>query len=124
MGVGHPLEVQTTLTRQSGWIRELIGRLTDSEPQSGPTINSTLDTDPATFPRGGKRVFAVSYLPQVLTIRADEQDFTHDNEMIQILTAMRLLTVCYVPSRNLADNIATRPATFGQGPGQTIIHSL
>jgi hypothetical protein len=73
-------------------IRELLGRLTDSEPQSGPTINSTLDSDPKTFPRGGKRVFAVSHHTYT-SVGSDKQDFTHDNEMIQILTAMRLLTV-------------------------------
>lgn len=45
---------------QAGWINELLARLTESAPDAGPTINSTLDDDPNTFPRGGKRLFVVS----------------------------------------------------------------
>ena len=45
---------------QAGWIKELLARLKESAPDGGPTINSTLDNEPATFPRGGKRLFVVS----------------------------------------------------------------
>ncbi|GFZ50736.1 hypothetical protein JCM24511_08494 [Saitozyma sp. JCM 24511] len=61
----------------AGWINELIARLTDSAPKDNTTTNRTLDTDESTFPRGGERLFL---------------DFSHDNEMIEILSAMNVIT--------------------------------
>jgi len=65
---------------QTGWIRELVGRLTDSEPRDGPTINSTLDNNPTTFPRGGKRVFVASCLPPIT------QEFRLTNRILRTIT--------------------------------------
>ncbi|KAL7420830.1 hypothetical protein Q5752_004783 [Cryptotrichosporon argae] len=73
-GVGEGSEYGKTLG--AGYVNELLGRLDDSTPVDATTTNRTLDGDPATFPLGGNRVFA---------------DFTHDNEMVEILTAMGLL---------------------------------
>ncbi|KAK4686161.1 hypothetical protein P7C73_g3973, partial [Tremellales sp. Uapishka_1] len=75
-------------TMGAGWVNELVARLTDSRPVDRTTTNRTLDGDEITFPRGGKRVFV---------------DFTHDNEMVEILTALgimkqhRSLPTSYVP---------------------------
>lgn len=57
----------------AGWVNELLARLHDSVPKDSTTTNHTLDNDETTFPRGGNRLFV---------------DFTHDNEMVEILTAM------------------------------------
>ncbi|KAK1926180.1 histidine phosphatase superfamily [Papiliotrema laurentii] len=64
-------------TMGAGWVNELLARLTDSAPEDSTTTNRTLDADESTFPQGGKRFFA---------------DFGHDNEMIEILAAMGLLS--------------------------------
>lgn len=45
---------------QAGYVQELLARLNDSSPIQSPTINGTLDSNPATFPQGGKRLFVVS----------------------------------------------------------------
>ncbi|ORY34332.1 histidine phosphatase superfamily [Naematelia encephala] len=63
-------------TMGAGWINELLARLTDKEVRDETTVNKTLDGDEATFPRGGMRMAV---------------DFTHDNEMIEILTAMNVI---------------------------------
>lgn len=44
---------------QSGWVNELIARLTDSEVVDETCTNRTLDSDPKTFPLG-KKLFIVS----------------------------------------------------------------
>lgn len=54
--------------RQAGWVKELLARLTESAPNAGPTINSTLDDNSATFPRGGKRLFVVSGNPTFVQV--------------------------------------------------------
>ncbi|ORX34649.1 histidine phosphatase superfamily [Kockovaella imperatae] len=72
-GVGPGNDLGPTLG--AGWTNELIARLTDSAPVDSTTTNSTLDADEASFPRGGNRLFV---------------DFTHDNEMIEIMAAMGL----------------------------------
>lgn len=76
-------------TLGAGYVRELVARLTDSVPEAFPTINTTLVGSSATFPRGGKRFFV---------------DFTHDNEIIEILTAMHLLKQYnHLPTSAVAD---------------------
>jgi hypothetical protein len=53
-----------------------------------------MDADEKTFPRGGKRLFVVSIARTHRFSVADiEQDFTHDNEIIEILTAMGVINV-------------------------------
>jgi hypothetical protein len=57
----------------AGWVNELLARLRDRVPEDTTTVNRTLDGNPRTFPRGGNRLFV---------------DFTHDNEMVEIMTAL------------------------------------
>jgi hypothetical protein len=79
---------------QAGWVNELVARLTDSAPVDAVNINRTLDFDEATFPRGGRRFFLVSASPAQVQHSAsmpDSQDYGHDNEMIEVITAMGLL---------------------------------
>ena len=57
-----------------GYINELIARLTESSVQDNTQTNRTLDSDPSTFP-----------LDRKLYI-----DFTHENEMVAIYTAIGL----------------------------------
>jgi hypothetical protein len=38
-------------------------------------------------------MFLVSTSPRTVAVPTDDQDFTHDNEMIEIVAAMRILTV-------------------------------
>jgi len=59
----------------AGYVNELLARLHDGLVVDETTVNHTLDSDPATFPRGGNRLFV---------------DFTHDNEMIEIMSAVGL----------------------------------
>lgn len=44
----------------AGYVNELLARLFDRAIVDSTTTNHTLDDDPATFPRGGKRLFIVS----------------------------------------------------------------
>ncbi|EIW76422.1 acid phosphatase [Coniophora puteana RWD-64-598 SS2] len=55
-----------------GWVNELIARLTDQPVQDATQTNSTLDSDPSTFPLG----------------QSFYADFTHDHEMIAIYSAI------------------------------------
>ncbi|KIY65057.1 acid phosphatase [Cylindrobasidium torrendii FP15055 ss-10] len=57
-----------------GYINELIARLTGQPVQDATQTNSTLDSDPATFPLD----------------RALYADFSHDNQMIAIYAALGL----------------------------------
>ncbi|KAL5529871.1 hypothetical protein ACEPAF_6128 [Sanghuangporus sanghuang] len=57
-----------------GYINELIARLTDSPVRDNTQTNRTLDSDPSTFPLG----------------RAMYADFSHDNQMIAIYSAIGL----------------------------------
>ncbi|KAI0751193.1 phytase [Daedaleopsis nitida] len=69
-GYGQPLgPVQGV-----GYINELIARLTGTPVQDHTQTNSTLDSDPATFPLG-RTLYA---------------DFSHDNQMVAIFSAMGL----------------------------------
>ncbi|KAK7453498.1 hypothetical protein VKT23_011775 [Stygiomarasmius scandens] len=69
-GYGQPLgPVQGV-----GYVNELLARLTDQPVQDHTQTNSTLDENPETFPLG-KSVYA---------------DFSHDNQMIAIFSAMGL----------------------------------
>ncbi|KAG8726552.1 hypothetical protein FRC12_023294, partial [Ceratobasidium sp. 428] len=62
----------------SGWVNELLARLTDSPVHDNTTTNSTLDADAATFPigRSAPRIFA---------------DFSSDNNIAMILSATGIL---------------------------------
>ncbi|KAH8106453.1 phosphoglycerate mutase-like protein [Phellopilus nigrolimitatus] len=57
-----------------GYVNELLARLTDSPVRDNTQTNRTLDGDPATFPLG-RGVYA---------------DFSHDNQMIAIYSALGL----------------------------------
>lgn len=61
-------------TQGIGYVSELLARLTETPVQLVGNINSTLDTDPATFPVD-RKVYA---------------DFSHDNDMTGILAALGL----------------------------------
>lgn len=58
-----------------GYVNELFARLTSTDVHLGAAINSTLDTDSETFPLD-KRFYV---------------DFSHDNNMVPILTTLGLL---------------------------------
>ncbi|WWD05867.1 hypothetical protein V865_003951 [Kwoniella europaea PYCC6329] len=64
-------------TMGAGYVNELLARLTDSEVVDSTTTNHTLDSDERTFSKGGKRFFV---------------DFGHDNEMLETISALGLLT--------------------------------
>ena len=57
-----------------GYINELIARLTNSPVRDNTQTNRTLDFDPATFPLN-RTIYA---------------DFSHDNQMVAIYTALGL----------------------------------
>ena len=57
-----------------GYINELLARLTNASVVDHTQTNATLDADPATFPLG-RELYA---------------DFSHDNEMVAIFSAMGL----------------------------------
>lgn len=60
-----------------GFVNELLARLTNQPVQDQTNVNHTLDSNPDTFPLG---------LPFYA-------DFTHDNNMISIMAAMRLFNL-------------------------------
>ncbi|GAM88425.1 hypothetical protein ANO11243_064580 [Dothideomycetidae sp. 11243] len=70
IGAGNPLGP----TQGVGWTNELIARLTNTPVQDHTTTNSTLTSNPATFPLH-KKLYA---------------DFTHDNSLTAIMFAMGL----------------------------------
>ena len=57
-----------------GYVNELLARLTGTPVLLGTQVNTTLDTDPSTFPLD----------------RALYADFTHDNQMAAIYAALGL----------------------------------
>lgn len=61
-------------TQGVGWVNELIARLTNQKVKDHTSVNHTLDSDPATFPLD----------------RALYADFSHDNDMTSIFSAMGL----------------------------------
>ncbi|KAL2266943.1 hypothetical protein VTJ83DRAFT_4220 [Remersonia thermophila] len=69
-GPGNPLGP----TQGVGFVNELIARLTGQPVRDGTSTNATLDGDPATFPLG-RRLYA---------------DFSHDNDMVSMLSALGL----------------------------------
>ncbi|KAG8998182.1 hypothetical protein FRB95_004367 [Tulasnella sp. JGI-2019a] len=73
-GYGNPLG----RARGSGWVNELVARLTGSSVSMSGCVNRTLDTDPATFPLP----------PNAPSIFAD---FSSDNNMAGILSALGIL---------------------------------
>lgn len=69
-GAGHPLGP----TQGVGYVNELLARLTDKPVEDNTNTNHTLNSDPATFPLG-RRVYA---------------DFSHDNDISNVLAALGL----------------------------------
>ncbi|KAI9733074.1 MAG: hypothetical protein M1834_003620 [Cirrosporium novae-zelandiae] len=71
-GGGNPLGP----TQGVGFVNELISRMTDRPVKDHTSVNKTLDSDPSTFPLGPNvRLYA---------------DFSHDNDMIPIFSALNL----------------------------------
>lgn len=71
-GAGDPLGP----TQGVGYVNELIARLTNTPVEDHTSTNSTLDSDPATFPIGGDNVLFA--------------DFSHDNDMTSVFFALGL----------------------------------
>ncbi|KKZ66402.1 3-phytase [[Emmonsia] crescens] len=71
---GHSTGNPLGASQGVGFVNELISRLTNTPVIDSTTVNHTLDSDPQTFPLG-------------LSLYAD---FSHDNTMISILTALGL----------------------------------
>lgn len=71
-GLGNPLGS----TQGVGFTNELIARMTSSPVKDHTSTNSTLDSNPATFPVGGNTVLYA--------------DFSHDNDMTSIFAALGL----------------------------------
>ncbi|KAJ6260078.1 hypothetical protein Dda_5724 [Drechslerella dactyloides] len=69
-GPGNPLGPAQGV----GFANELIARLTDTPVNDSTTTNTTLNSDPKTFPLG-KKLYA---------------DFSHDNTMVSIFSALNL----------------------------------
>jgi hypothetical protein len=74
-----------------GYINELLARLTGTPVNDSTQTNTTLTSNPATFPFG----------------RALYADFSHDNEMIAIYAAMGLF-----PQTSALDPTYPRPRTW------------
>lgn len=77
----------------AGWVNELIARLTDSTVSDETSTNRTMDKDEDLFPLGGKRIFVVCRFKFRPTIWLMRKDFSHDNEMIEIMTALNIIPV-------------------------------
>lgn len=62
----------------AGWVNELLARLTGTPVRDNTTTNSTLNSDPSTFPSGplAPRIFA---------------DFSSDNNIMKIISALGIL---------------------------------
>ncbi|KAF8857902.1 phosphoglycerate mutase-like protein [Acephala macrosclerotiorum] len=69
---GNPLGA----TQGVGFTNELIARMTDTTVHDHTSTNSTLDSNPATFPIGGRTLLYA--------------DFSHDNDMTAIFSALGL----------------------------------
>jgi hypothetical protein len=70
-------------------VNEIIARLTGSSVLGGSGTNSTLDTDPTTFP----------------TNRSFYADFSHDNNLATLLPALGLDWETDLPSQPDVDDI-------------------
>lgn len=68
--IGNPLGA----TQGTGYVNELLARLTDKPVDDNTNTNTTLDSNPATFPLG-RKVYA---------------DFSHDNDISHVLAALGL----------------------------------
>lgn len=93
-GNGNPLGPSQGV----GFVNELVARLTRSPVQDTTTVNSTLDSDPATFPLD----------------RAVYADFSHDNDMTGVFGALGLFeNVADLPTnRRLAANETARTGGY------------
>jgi len=75
-------------TQGVGWVAELIARLTNTAVKDTTNTNSTLDADPRTFPLH----------------RSLYADFSHDNDMVSIYSAMRLYNSSTTPALSKVDH--------------------
>lgn len=83
-------------TRGVGFVNELIARLTGQPVEDSTSTNTTLDSEPATFPLG-RKLYA---------------DFSHDNDMTSIYAAM-----------GLYNETEPLPTAERRGPGKTAGYS-
>lgn len=81
-------------TQGVGWVNELIARLTNSPVIDHTSVNHTLDDSNVTFPLG-RRAYA---------------DFSHDNDMAQIYSALGLFNVSKSEPALLSNTSITSPA--------------
>ena len=99
-------------TQGVGYVNELIARLTSSPVQDHTSVNHTLDDDAGTFPLG----------------RALYADFSHDNDMTAIFSALGLFDGIPVLSTERAMSVeemggyaASRSVPFG---GRAVVERL
>jgi hypothetical protein len=98
-GNGNPLGP----TQGVGFTNELIARLTGSPVVDSTSTNRTLDSNPATFPVGGSHVLFA--------------DFSHDNDMTAIFSALGLYNST-APLSNTS--IETTAETHGYSASWTV----
>ncbi|CAE6441626.1 unnamed protein product [Rhizoctonia solani] len=99
----------------SGWVNELLSRLTDTPVQDQTTTNNTLDSNPATFPIGpsAPRIYA---------------DFSSDNNIAMILSALGILRDAKplppagpIPSSSTQQFVVSKLVPFA---GSTVVEKL
>lgn len=90
-------------TQGIGYVNELIARLTNTPVNDHTTTNSTLDTNPKTFPLGEKAALFA--------------DFSHDNDMSMIFAAMGLFNETSPPP---TDHLLTWQAMKGFSAANTV----
>ncbi|KAH7327619.1 histidine phosphatase superfamily [Rhizoctonia solani] len=99
----------------SGWVNELLSRLTDTPVQDHTTTNNTLNSNPATFPIGpsAPRIFA---------------DFSSDNNIAMILSALGILRDAKplppagpIPSSSTQQFVVSKLVPFA---GSTVVEKL
>ncbi|EJT97811.1 3-phytase A [Dacryopinax primogenitus] len=98
-GAGNPLGP----TQGVGFTNELLARLTNTPVKDHTSTNSTLDSDPASFPLGGElKLYA---------------DFSHDNDMTGIFYALGLFNSTPVLTTTAAMDVS---ATNGYSAAWTV----
>ncbi|KAF8704572.1 histidine acid phosphatase family, partial [Rhizoctonia solani] len=99
----------------AGWVNELLSRLTNTPVEDYTTTNSTLDSNPATFPIGSSapRIFA---------------DFSSDNNIAMILSALGILRDAKplppsgpIPSSSTQQFVVSKLVPFA---GSTVVEKL
>ncbi|CAE6359559.1 unnamed protein product [Rhizoctonia solani] len=99
----------------SGWVNELLSRLTNTPVEDHTTTNSTLDSNPATFPIG-------SSAPRIYA------DFSSDNNIAMILSALGILRDAKplppagpIPSSSTQQFVVSKLVPFA---GSTVVEKL